>query len=129
MAHIVPIFKKGDKSKASNYRPVSLTVICSKLMENILHSNIITNLEQPSILTEVQHGFRSRRSCENQVIYTVHELARSLSEGKQIDALLLHLSKAFDKVPHEQLLYKLHYCGVRNSTLALVRSFLQDRKQ
>ena len=111
MAHIVPIFKKGDKSKASNYRPVSLTAICSKLMEHILHSNIITHLERHSILTEAQHGFRSRRSCETQLIYTVHELARGLSEGKQIDAILLDFSKAFDKVPHERLLYKLHYYG------------------
>ncbi|KAK3103021.1 hypothetical protein FSP39_015814 [Pinctada imbricata] len=129
MAHIVPIFKKGDKSKASNYRPVSLTSICSKLMEHILHSNIITHLEQHSILTDTQHGFRSRRSCETQLIYTVHELARNLSEGKQIDAILLDFSKAFDKVPHERLLYKLHYYGVRDNTLTWVRSFLQGRKQ
>ena len=53
MAHVVPIFKKGDKSKSSNYRPVSRTSICSKLMEHILHSNIMSHFEKHAILTEL----------------------------------------------------------------------------
>ena len=123
MAHVVPIFKKGDKSKSSNYRPVSLTSICSKLMEHTLHSNIMSHFEKHAILTEAQHGFRSRRSCESQLIYTVHELTKGLSEGKQIDVILLVFSKVFDKVPHERLIHKLHYYGVRNNTLSWIRSF------
>ena len=129
MAHVVFIFKKGDKSKSSNHRPVSLTSICSKLMKHILHSNIMSHFEKHAILTEAQHGFRSRRSCESQLIYTVHELTKGLSEGKQIDVILLDFSKAFDKVPHERLIHKLHYYGVRNNTLSWIRSFLQNRKQ
>jgi hypothetical protein len=109
MAHAVPIF------------------ICSKLMEHILHSNIMSHFEKHAILTEAQHGFRSRRSCESQLIYTVHELTKGLSEGKQIDIILLDFSKAFDKVPHERLIHKLHYYGVRNNTLSWIRSFLQNR--
>jgi hypothetical protein len=62
MAHVVPIFKKGDKSKSSNYRPVSLTSICSKLMEHILHSNIMSHFEKHAILTEARHGLTSGRS-------------------------------------------------------------------
>ena len=111
MAHVVPIF------------------ICSKLMEHILHSNIMSHFEKHTILTEAHHGFRSRRSCESQLIYTVHELTKGLSEGKQIDVILLDFSKAFDKVPHERLIHKLHYYGVRNNTLSWIRSFLQNRKQ
>jgi hypothetical protein len=69
------------------------------------------------------------RSCESQLIYTVHELTKGLSEGKQIDVILLDFSKAFDKVPHERLIHKLHNYGVRNNTLSWIRSFLQNRKQ
>ena len=89
----------------------------------------MSHFEKHAILTEAQHGFRSRRSCESQLIYTVHELTKGLSEEKQIDVILLDFSKAFDKVPHERLIHKLHYYGIRNNTLSWIRSFLQNRKQ
>ena len=82
MAHVVPLFKKGDKSTASNYRPVSLTSICSKVMEHILHSNIMDHLEEHNILTDAQHGFRCKRSCETQLIATIQELARGTIRGQ-----------------------------------------------
>ena len=74
-ASIVPVFKKGDKSNASNYRPVSLTAICSKMQEHILCSNIMDHL---SILSDCQHGFRARRSCKTQLITTIQDLAKNL---------------------------------------------------
>jgi hypothetical protein len=98
-------------------------------MEHILHSNIMSHFEKHVIHTEAQHRFRSRRSCESQLIYTIHELTKGLSEGKQIDIILLDFSKAFDKVPYERLIHKLHYYAVRNNTLSWIRSFLQNRKQ
>ena len=61
-AHITPIYKKGDKSKASNYRPVSLTSIACKLLEHIIHSNIINFFEKHKIISDYQHGFRKHRS-------------------------------------------------------------------
>jgi hypothetical protein len=128
MAH-VPIFKKGDKSKAANYRPVSLTAICSKVMEHILHSNIMGHFERHSILTDAQHAFRSKRSCETQLITTIQELARGMSDGHQIDAILLDFAKAFDKVPHQRLLYKLHHYGICGPTLSWIGSFLISQKQ
>ena len=70
-ALITPLFKKGDREKASNYRPVSLTSICCKIMEHILHSNIISHLQANNILSENQHGFRKHRSCESQLSITL----------------------------------------------------------
>ena len=61
-ALVQPIFKKGDRSKASNYRPISLTCICCKLLEHIIRSAITSHLENHSILTDSQHGFRKKRS-------------------------------------------------------------------
>ena len=128
-ANIIPIFKKGDRHKPSNCRPVSLTSICCKLLEHILYSNIMQHLENNNILTDKQHGFRHRRSCESQLITTVHDLALNLDKGKQTNVILLDFSKAFDKVPHQRLLSKLHFYGIQNSTLNWISSFLTNRTQ
>jgi hypothetical protein len=63
-AHIVPVFKKGDKNTPSNYRPVSLTCILCKILEHIIQSSIMKHLDTLKILTDSQHGFRAKRSCE-----------------------------------------------------------------
>ena len=108
-AFVVPIFKKGDKSRASNYRPVSLTVVTCKILEHIICSSIAKHLETNWILNDAQHGFRKNRSCESQLILTIQDLAKGIDLGEQIDLILLDFSKAFDKVPHERLLYKAEY--------------------
>ena len=128
-AFITPLFKKGDKSKASNYRPVSLTSICSKAMEHIVQSHLMKYLDSHHILSDQQHGFRKRRSCESQLITTIHDLASGLDKRQQVDAILLDFSKAFDKVAHQRLAAKLHHYGIRNKTLSWIQSFLADRYQ
>ena len=128
-AKIAPVYKKGDRSQPSNYRPISLTSICCKLIEHIIHSSVITHLENHSILTDFQHGFRKRRSTETQLILTVQDLVSNLNAGEQTDAILLDFSKAFDKVPHNRLLLKLQHYGVRGNILAWIRDFLSDRTQ
>jgi hypothetical protein len=75
-ANVVPIFKKGDKSCASNYRPVSFTVVTCKMLEHIICSSIHKHLEKHRILTDAQHGFRKKRSCRSQLMLTVQDLAK-----------------------------------------------------
>ena len=87
------------------------------------------HLERWDILTDYQHGFRKQRSCESQLILTIHEIAQTLDQGGQVDAVLLDFSKAFDKVSHSKLLLKLEHYGVRGSTLAWIRDFLHNRSQ
>ncbi len=106
-ANISPIFKKGDRAQASNYRPVSLTPICCKLLEHIIHSNIMSHLNEHNILTTRQHGFRAKHSCESQLIITVDDLARSLDCRTPLEMIIMDFSKAFDIVPHNRLLFKL----------------------
>ena len=103
-AFITPLFKKGDRSKPSNYRPISLTPICCKIMEHIIHSTVMKHLDMYDILIDAQHGFRKSRSCESQLIMTVQDLANNLNRNEQVDGILLDFSKAFDKVPHQRLL-------------------------
>jgi hypothetical protein len=128
-ATVAPIFKKGDKHNAANYRPVSLTSICCKLCEHIIARAIIGHLEVNNILSDAQHGFRARRSCETQLTEFVDDLARSMCDGQQIDLAILDFSKAFDVVPHQRLLVKLHQYGIRGNIHQWIGSFLNSRTQ
>ncbi|MCW4309234.1 MAG: reverse transcriptase domain-containing protein [Candidatus Thiodiazotropha endolucinida] len=128
-AFVTPLFKKGDKTNPANYRPISLTCILCKTMEHIIASNLTRHFEEHNILYDLQHGFRERRSCETQLIQLVEDLARSLTQGKQTDLILLDFSKAFDKVNHLKLLYKLQMHGVQGKAHNWIQSFLMGRSQ
>jgi len=128
-ALIVPIFKMGNRSSAVNYRLISLTSILCKLCEHIVHSTISTHLDCNSILTNAQHGFRKRRSCETQLLLTLDDLAKGLDGKSQTDMMLLDFSKAFDKVPHQRLLLKVSHCGISGSVFAWIEDFLYGRTQ
>lgn len=128
-AHVVPIFKKGSRSSAENYRPISLTSILSKLCEHIVHCAISNHLDAHSVLADAQHGFRKRRSCETQLILTVDDLAKGLDDKSQIDMILLDFSKAFDKVAHNRLLLKIGSYGITGLVLEWIRDFLSGRTQ
>ena len=125
-ANVTAIFKKGDRFKASNYRSVSLTSLCCKLQEHIIVSNTMKHLEHYKILTDCQHGFRARRSCETQLVTLCHELADSLDKNKQTDMVNLDFSKAFDRVPHQRLLIKLRHYGIQGTTYQPVLNPRQD---
>jgi hypothetical protein len=75
LKNVCPVFKKGDKHNAINYRPISLICIICKIMEHTIPSNSMKHLESNNILYDLQHGFRSSRSCETQLISFIQELA------------------------------------------------------
>ena len=127
-AFVVPIFKKGEKHVPSNYRPVFLTSIACKVLEHV-HSSVMRHFDKNQILTDKQHGFRARRSCETQLNSTIQEIANNMTRKGQTDVILLDFAKAFAKVPHHRLLHKLNYYGVRESNLCWIESFLNQRKQ
>ena len=106
-ANVTPLFKKGECYKAANYRPVSLTSICSKLMEHVIASQLMGHLNTNNILYDLQHGFQDKHSRETQLLALVHELVHGVDANKQIDMAILDFSKAFHKVSHKHLLYKL----------------------
>lgn len=107
-ANITPIFKKGDRHQACNYRPISLTSVLSKIMESIRdhildHFQFHTN----NLFSKKQFGFLKGRSTVLQLLTVLDDWTKILEEGGQIDVIYTDLEKAFDKVPHHRLLMKL----------------------
>ena len=122
-------FRKGKKSDPSNYRPISLTCMASKILEHIVHSHVMKHFEHYDLLTDSQHAFRSKRSTELQLILTIHDIASSLQQNKSIHAAVLDFSKAFDKVPRQCLLMRMERYGIHGNLLSWMESLLTKRVQ
>ena len=128
-ANVTPLFKQGDKQQPSNYRPISLTSIVSKLFEHIINSNIMQHLEVNNILSD---RFHHSRSCETLLIILLHDLSHCYDAGIQADIIFTDFAKAFDSVPHKRLLYKLEWYGIHGTVATVnnwISSFLNDRTQ
>ena len=128
-ANVSPIYKKGDRTLPLNYRPVSLTSVCSKVMEHIVHSTVMNHLDHHDILCPEQHGFRKGHSCESQLISTIQDLTSTADNNYQTDMIIMDFEKAFDKVSHRRLLAKTHDYGIRGKLYDWVKTFLTERKQ
>ena len=93
-------------------RPVSLKSILVKSLERIIHKHIMKFLTHHRLLSESQHGFREVRSCVTQLLQLLHSWYSSLEKGDSVDVVFLDFAKAFDKVSHHHLLYKLQCYGI-----------------
>ena len=98
-------------------------------MKHILVSQIMKHLEDNNILSDSQFGFRSIHSCESQLFITINDIAKGMDENHQVDAVILDFCKAFDKVEHSRLLYKLDYYRIRGNVLHWLKPFLYDCTQ
>ena len=128
-ALVHPIFKGGNPKLPQNYRPISLTCICCKMMERILVSSIVTYLDDFDLLSQNQHGFRKRLSCESQLILLCQDVMSSVDRQNSVDLAFVDLSKAFDKVPHNHLLKKLGAYNLDNKVVGWIEAFLVKRTQ
>ncbi|KAK4815791.1 hypothetical protein QYF61_007231 [Mycteria americana] len=129
LANVTPIFKKGRKEDPGNYRPVSLTSVPGKLMEQIILSAITRHVENNQGIKPSQHGFRKGRSCLTNLISFYDKVTRLVDEGKPVDVVYLDFSKAFDTVSHSILLEKLAAHGLDGCTLGWVKNWLDGRAQ
>ncbi|CAM4583511.1 unnamed protein product [Lepidochelys kempii] len=128
-ANVVPIFKKGKKEDPGNYRPVSLTSVPGKIMEQVLKRSILKHLEERKVIRNSQHGFTKGKSCLTNLIAFYDEITGSVDEGKALDMLFLDFSKAFDTVSHSILASKLKKYGLDEWTIRWIESWLDCRAQ
>ena len=126
---MTPIYKKGSKKAPSNYRPVSLTCLACKVLEDIIRTQILEHLGQHHLNNKNQHGFTHGKSCLTNLLETFEDITKSVDEGVGVDMIYLDYSKAFDSVPHRRLLQKLAGYVIRGRLLEWISGFLRGRKQ
>ena len=131
MSHIIPIHKTNDKPSLNNYCPVSLLPICGKIFERIIFNYVFAFLENNYLLTPKQSGLTPNDSCVSQLLSIVCSIYSDfdLNPSLEVRGNFLDISKAFDKVWHEGLLYKLEFLGITGNLLKLFQSFLIGRQQ
>lgn len=129
LARIVPVFKKGDETLFTNYRPISLTSSCCKLLEHIIADYIINFLNRNNLLSDCQHGFRKGFSTVTQLTSIVHDFASVLDKTGQVDVIFLDFQKAFDLVSHVHLMHKLKVIGLPAFVTNWISSYLSNRFQ
>ena len=128
-ANVPPVFKKGSKCVAGNYRPVSLTCILCKVMESILRDAITSHLANHKLINPSQHGFMAHKSCLTNLLEYLEALHKLVDEGHNIDIVYCDFAKAFDKVPVRRLLVVMEAHGITGKVLEWVEKWITGRKQ
>ena len=129
LAKIVPIHKSGDSTTSSNFRPISLLPILSKIFEKLMHYRLNNFVERNNLIRNNQFGFRKSRSTTDVVLEFLDHAFNSLNEKNYLIAIYLDLSKAFDTINHEILLTKLNHMGIRGGVGEWFKSYLSSRHQ
>ena len=128
-ANVVPIHKNESKQLVKNYRPVSLLLICGKVFESLLYNEVYPYLIDSNLILSHQSGFKGGDSCINQLLSITHETYKSFDEGFEVRGVFLDISKAFDRVWLDGLIFKLQENGISGKLLLLLKDFLKSRKQ
>jgi exonuclease III len=128
-AKVIPIFKKGDPDNPSNYRPISLIPVLSKVFERLLKQQLYTYFEQNNLFINEQFGFRKHRSTSLAILNHIEYIIEGFEKGQYVSSSFCDLSKAFDCVSHEILTSKLEHYGIDRLGTQLIASYLKNRKQ
>ena len=128
-ATISAIFKKGNKRKPNNYRPVSLTSISCKILESIIRDHITDHMKSENLFSNLQYGFISGRSTTYQLLTALDKWTEIIDKNGNVDIVYFDFMKAFDTVPHARLLEKLKGYGINPELTTWIESFLSGRRQ
>lgn len=129
-AIVTPVYKgKGNSCSCCNYRPISLTSHCCKMMERIIKAWLLQHCRAHNIISSKQHGFLSGRSTLTNLLSCLGEWTAALDDGDYVDVVYLDIAKAFDTVSHKKLLTKLVNAEFPPVLLRWIKSFLANRNQ
>ena len=128
-ANVTPIFKKGDRSSPTNYRPISLLSISSKIIERVAFRQMFNFIRDNNLLYKQQSGFIPGDSCSNQLVYLYDNIVKAMEYKKQVKFIFCDITKAFDRVWHTGLLHKLSNFGFHGLALRWLTHYLTNRKQ
>ena len=129
MAKVIPVYKNGNTNDCTNYRPIAVLPVFSKVMESAMMSGLVSFLDGQRILTSHQNGFRKGRSTMDAIQSLLDYVWTAMEDGDDAHAILCDLSKAFDCLRHDILLQKLERSGIRGQPLALMTSYFTNRRQ
>ena len=127
-AYVVPLYKANDQQETNNYRPISLLLTLSKLLEKIMYKRTYSFLETNNQIYKSQYAFITSHSCENAICEFVSEIIKGKQDGMYTLAVFLDLSKAFDSLEHDALLNKLYKYGIRGVAYKWFESYLSSRQ-
>ena len=128
-ANIVPVHKKDNKQTLENNRSVPLLPICGKIFERLIYSSLFEFFIANELISSNQTGFKPGDFCINQLFPITHEICKYFNDGYEFRGVFLNISKAFDKVWHDGLIYELKENGVSGDLLNLIIDFFDARKQ
>ena len=129
LAHVIAVFKKGDSSLPSNYRPTSLINCVGKIMERVIYKHVYNYLHQNKLIYEYQSGFPPKHSTVHQLLEIYNSILNSLKKKEANCFVFCDLSKAFDKVWHRGLLHKMKAYGITGNLINWLKSYLKARRQ
>ena len=128
LSEVILLFKKGPRDQMENYRPISLLITISKILEKCKYKRLYNFLDKNNIFYEKQYGFRKNHSCEWAIQNLCGHLLKNKEDGIKSVAIFLDLSKAFDTLSHSLLLKKLDLYGVRGLCNKWFNSYISNRK-
>ena len=128
-ANVTAIVKNGERSKPSNYLPISLTSVPGKLMERIIIDASVNHMTTNKLFCEEQHAFIKGKSCATLLLEYMEELTAAIDQGYEVDVIFLDFCKAFDKVPHKRFLDLIERYGIKGNVLLWIKEFSSESRQ
>ena len=128
-AKVIPVYKKNDKTLLKNYRPISVLPVVSKIIENVMHNQMMDYFTSNELFSSQQYGFRPIRSTELAALELMDRNIDNMNQNFSPINIYIDLCKAFDCLDHAILLSKLKYYGLNDNAIKLLKNYLSDRDQ